>query len=66
MEFGPKKGLTIFNVRSIYEPKSTGAAWRVEIVQEISDLGFVSCLAGPDVWIKSPQNHMVSTIGIIS
>ncbi|MFN9981718.1 MAG: hypothetical protein ACK53Y_17465, partial [bacterium] len=40
-------------VRALYGLKSSGAAWRNTLVGTLSDLGFTSNLADPDVWMRS-------------
>jgi hypothetical protein len=38
-------------VRALYGLKSAGASWRATLAQALRDIGFVSTIADPDVWI---------------
>jgi hypothetical protein len=38
-------------VRAMYGLKSAGASWRVTLAQALRDIGFISTIADPDVWI---------------
>jgi hypothetical protein len=53
MEFGADKGRWAIIVRALYGLKSSGAAWRVHLAQTMMDMGFKSCLADPDVWLRA-------------
>ena len=39
--------------RALYGLKSSGAAWRLMFAQTLSDLGYTSSKADPDVWLKA-------------
>ena len=39
--------------RALYGLKSSGAAWRLIFAQTLSDLGYTSSKADPDVWLKA-------------
>ena len=52
-ETGPDKGKVLILVRALYGLKSSGASWRAHLAQLLSDLGFESSKADPDVWIRS-------------
>jgi hypothetical protein len=55
-EFGPEdEGSVLIIERALYGLKSSGAAWRAMLAQTMRDLGYKSCLADPDVWIR-PQS----------
>jgi hypothetical protein len=46
--------------RALYGLKSSGAAWQTQFVGTLSDLGFTSSLADPDVWMRpatKKDNH---------
>jgi len=52
-EFGGEdEGKVAVIVRALYGLKSSGAAWRAHFAQSLSELGFKSSLADPDVWMK--------------
>jgi hypothetical protein len=51
-EFGSHSGETIIIVRALYGLKSSGAAWRSHLAMSLASLGFTSCLADPDVWLR--------------
>mmetsp|Transcript_12139 Transcript_12139/g.17505 ORF Transcript_12139/g.17505 Transcript_12139/m.17505 type:complete len:474 (-) Transcript_12139:35-1456(-) len=51
-EFGPEEGRVAVVVRALYGLKSSGAQWRSHFASTLRDLGFQSCLADPDVWLR--------------
>ena len=52
-EFGPSQaGLPAVIVRSLYGLKSSGASFRNHLAMCMRDLGYESCLADADVWMK--------------
>jgi hypothetical protein len=52
MEFGQKYHRRFAIIRrALYGLKSSGAAWRAQFAGTLSDLGFISSLADPDVWM---------------
>ena len=52
-EFGSDKGRVLIICRALYGLKSSGAAWRLMLAQTLSDLGYTSTKADPDVWLKA-------------
>jgi hypothetical protein len=56
LECGSDKGKVCVVVRALYGLKSAGASWRVTLAQALRDIGFVSTIADPDVWI-GPAAH---------
>eukprot|EP00957_Ditylum_brightwellii_P071882 5463513-Ditylum_brightwellii.AAC.1 len=52
MEFGAKKGQCVVVIRAMYGLKTSGAAWRAFLAQTMYALGFKSCKADPDLWMK--------------
>jgi hypothetical protein len=52
-EFGEDAGKKALIVRSLYGLKSSGASFRNHLADCMRHLGWQSCLADPDVWIKS-------------
>ena len=55
-EFGTDCGNVMLIKRALYGLKSSGAAWRAMLAQTLSDLGYQSTKADPDVWIR-PQTR---------
>ncbi len=51
-EFGENKGQTAILVGALYGLKSSGVAFRNQLAFCMRMLGYVSCLADPDVWIQ--------------
>jgi hypothetical protein len=51
-EFGSRAGEPVIIVRALYGLKSSGAAWRAHLAASLISLGYTSCLADPDVWIR--------------
>ena len=52
IEFGSDRGKVLRIVRALYGLKSSGASWRKVLAQSLTDLGYVSSKADPDLWIK--------------
>jgi hypothetical protein len=52
LECGSNKGKVCVIVRASYGLKSAGASWRATLAQALRDIGFVSTIADPDVWIR--------------
>jgi len=49
-EFGPElEGKSVLIVRALYGLKSSGAAWRSHLANTFQSLGYISCVADPDV-----------------
>ncbi len=60
-EFGAEdQGSPFIIEMALYGLKSSGAAYRATLSQTMSDLGYKSCLADPDVWLK-PQTKSDGT-----
>ena len=53
-EFGTDKGSVMLIRKALYGLKSSSAAWRAMLAQSLTDLGYVSSKADPDVWLR-PQ-----------
>jgi hypothetical protein len=52
-EFGPRAGRQIKVVRALYGLPGSGNAWRAQLADTLKNhLGYTSCLADPDVWMK--------------
>ncbi len=51
LECGSDKGKVCVVVHALYGLKSAGASWRAMLAQALRDIGFVSTIADPNVWI---------------
>jgi Reverse transcriptase (RNA-dependent DNA polymerase) len=51
-EFGDNQGQTAIIVRALYGLKSSGAAFRNHLAKAMRELGYTSCPADPDVWMR--------------
>jgi hypothetical protein len=51
-EFGPDAGKTAIIVRALYGLKSAGAAFCAHLAYFMQQMGFSSCKAVPDLWMK--------------
>jgi hypothetical protein len=51
-EFGSKAGEVVIIVRALYGLKSAGAAWRSHLASNLQAIGYTSCLADPDIWLR--------------
>lgn len=51
-EFGDYQGQTAILVRALYGLKSSGAAFRNHLAECMRQLGYTSCPADPDVWMR--------------
>jgi hypothetical protein len=51
-EWGSDAGKKAIIVRALYGLKSSGAAYRNHFASYLRSLGFTSCLADPDVWLR--------------
>jgi hypothetical protein len=52
IECGSDKGKVCVVVHALYGLKSAGALWRATLEQALRDIGFVSTIADPNVWIQ--------------
>jgi hypothetical protein len=50
-EFGSKVGTVMIIEKALYGLKTSGAAWRALLASLLTDLGYESTRADPDVWI---------------
>ena len=53
LEFGSDCGKTAIVVRALYGLKSAGASFRNHLADCMRELGYVSCKADADVWLKA-------------
>jgi hypothetical protein len=51
-EFGSKAGEIVIIVRTLYGLKSAGAAWQSHLANSLHAIGYRSCLADPDIWLR--------------
>jgi hypothetical protein len=51
-EFGPDSGKTAIIVRALYGLKSAGAAFCAHLASFMRLMGYTSCKADPDLWMK--------------
>ncbi len=51
-EFGSDKGKVLKVTRALYGLKSSGAAWRAMFATTLTDLGYQSSKADPDLWMR--------------
>jgi hypothetical protein len=52
-EFGPDAGRSAIIVRALYGLKSAGAAFRAHLASFMRQMGYSSCKADPDLWLKA-------------
>jgi hypothetical protein len=52
-EFGADEGKTFIVVRALYGLKSASFSFRSYMAEKLTDLGFQSSLADPDVWLRA-------------
>ncbi len=52
-EFGCDAGQNAIVVRALYRLKSAGAAFRAHLVFFMRQMGYSSCKADPDLWLKA-------------
>jgi hypothetical protein len=52
-EFGPNEGRRALIVRALYGMASSGARYRAHCAQVLRDMGFTSCHADQDVWMRA-------------
>jgi hypothetical protein len=66
-DFGPEdEGKFAVIVRAQYGLKSSGAAWRAHLAERMVDIGFTSCLADPDVWLRPAVKSDGTNIFLLS
>jgi len=51
-EFGSNEGCIMIIVRALYGLKTSGVAWRVTFAEKLTERGYKSTKANPDVWIQ--------------
>ena len=56
LECGSDKGKVCVVACALYGLKSAGASWHATLVQALREIGYVSTIADPDIWIQ-PAAH---------
>ncbi len=56
-EFGPNAGKTAIIVRALYGLKSAGAAFCAHLASFMRHMGYTSCKADPNLWMKEELRH---------
>ncbi len=54
---GADAGRRAIIVRALYGLKSSGAAYRNHLASYLRELNFISCLADPDVWMRTSRRQ---------
>ena len=60
LKFGPDAGKAAIIVRALYGLKSAGAAFCAHLASFMQQIGYSSCKADPDLWMKEvlrPDNN---------
>ena len=52
-EFGPYSGKSALIVRALYGLMSAGAAFWAHLASFMQQMGYTSCKANPDLWLKA-------------
>ncbi len=52
-EFGSNEGCVFIVVKALYGLKSSGAAFRAHLAEQLDNIGFKSSIADPDVWMRA-------------
>jgi hypothetical protein len=56
-EFGPLEGNLLTIERALYGLRTSGAQWHDRLADTLRDMGYESCKADPDVWLKDCETH---------
>jgi hypothetical protein len=56
-EFGELEGHTFIIEKALYGLCTSGASWHQRFADTLRDLGYVPCMADPDVWMKNCGTH---------
>ncbi len=51
-EFGSDEGCIMIIVRALYGLKTSSAAWRAAFAEKLTEMGYKSTKANPDIWIQ--------------
>jgi hypothetical protein len=52
-EFGPEEGKTFLVVKALYGLKSASFSFRSYMAEKLTEMGFQSTIADPDVWLRA-------------
>jgi hypothetical protein len=52
-QLGSESGCVMLLVHALYGLKSSGASWRAMLAQSLTEIGYESTRADPDVWIRA-------------
>ena len=52
-EFGPLEGHLLTIERALYGLRTSGARWHDRLADTLRDMGYTTCKADPDVWLKT-------------
>ena len=56
-EFGQLKGNVLVIKRALYGLKSSGLRWHERFADVLRHMGFTSCKAEPDIWMRACHDH---------
>ena len=56
-EFGPLEGHLLTIVRALYGLRTSGAQWHERLADTLRNMGYQTCKADPDVWLKDCDTH---------
>ena len=56
-EFGPLEGHLLTIERALYGLRTSGARWHDRLADTLRDMGYTTCKADPDVWLKDCDTH---------
>jgi hypothetical protein len=60
-KFGEDEGQSALIVRALYGLESAGAAFRAHLPSCMRELGYMSCKADPDLWLKAETRQQDGT-----
>ena len=55
-EFGPEEGKTVLVVKALYGLKSASFTFCSYTAEQLTEIGFESTIADPDVWLRAATN----------
>jgi Reverse transcriptase (RNA-dependent DNA polymerase) len=57
-EFGKLSGNTLIIEKALYGLRTSGLRWHEKFTDILRDIGFVNCIAEPDIWMRKQQDHL--------
>ena len=54
---GQRKGMALVITRALYSLKTIAKAWSEFFGKSLKEMGYTSCVADPDVWMKPQTNN---------